>query len=79
MAIIPEYEQNKFNKEFEQDVNSLGGLSTMFEMKPQLAGALIHDFKTIENPLVRQALVTHYKQWAAKLEVINERLEEEIA
>ena len=79
MSIIPEYEQNKFNKEFEHDVNSLGGLSTMFEMKPQLAGSLVHDFENLDNPLLRQALVTHYKQWAAKLEVLNERLVEETA
>jgi len=68
--------QRKFNKEFNHDMNSLGGLSTYFECKPQVAGALIHDFQTMQNPLVRKALVLHYKQWAAKLEVLNENFEE---
>lgn len=78
-TITQEYEQRKFNKEFEHDMNSLGGLGVYFECEPQMAGALVHNFKKIKNPLMRQALVTHYKQWASKLEVYNEHLEEEIA
>lgn len=75
-TITQEYEQRKFNKEFEHDTLSLGGFSVMFEMKPQLAGVMVHDFENIKNPLMRQALVTHYKQWATKLEMANERLED---
>ena len=58
-------------------MNSLGGLSLYFECRPQMAGAMVHEFENIQNPLMRQALVTHYKQWAAKLETMNERLEED--
>ena len=64
-------------KVIQHDMNSLGGLGVYFECNPQIAGHLIHKFENIKNPLMRQALVLHYKQWAAKLEVINECLEEE--
>ena len=39
----------KINKEFEHDMNSLGGLGVYFECEPQMAGALGGNCETIRD------------------------------
>ena len=73
MKLPSKITQQEFNKNFPHDMNSLGGLSVYFECHPQLAGSLVHSFNKIKNPMVKQAMVTHYKQWAAKLEAQLEK------